>query len=103
MEVLLTGATGFLGGFLLYDLLKETKSDVYCLVRAASADEARARLRNQLDACGPWDPGLLERACEALGKAPRDAYTPAMPELGTIRARCAQFAQEDAEAAAAAK
>ena len=31
--VLLTGATGFLGKYLLFELLSQTKCHVYCLVR----------------------------------------------------------------------
>ena len=37
--VLLTGATGFLGAFLLHELLRQTQAVVYCLVRAASAED----------------------------------------------------------------
>ncbi|MBE1876185.1 type I polyketide synthase [Myceligenerans pegani] len=47
-ELLLTGATGFLGGFLLRDLLRTTRARVHCLVRAAGTDEAAARLRESL-------------------------------------------------------
>ncbi len=46
--VLLTGATGFLGGYLLHDLLAQTAATVVCLVRAASPAEARARVGQNL-------------------------------------------------------
>lgn len=42
--VLVTGATGFLGTFLVDELLKQTRADIYCLARAASGGEALARL-----------------------------------------------------------
>jgi long-chain acyl-CoA synthetase len=42
--VLLTGATGFLGMEVLARLLERDATDVVCLVRAPSADAARARL-----------------------------------------------------------
>lgn len=42
--VLLTGATGFLGAFLLRELLRETGAKIYCLVRGNSLPEAAARL-----------------------------------------------------------
>ncbi|MBE8524845.1 thioester reductase domain-containing protein [Amycolatopsis sp. H6(2020)] len=45
-DVLLTGATGYLGAFLLHELLKTTQNRVYCLVRAADPAEAAARLRD---------------------------------------------------------
>ncbi|MBY8884724.1 thioester reductase domain-containing protein [Streptomyces sp. PTM05] len=42
--VLLTGATGFLGSFLLHQLLTRTDRRVYCLVRADSEEDALRRL-----------------------------------------------------------
>ena len=47
---LLTGATGFLGGFLLHELLQQTNTIVYCLVRGASTEEAAERLAENLAA-----------------------------------------------------
>ncbi|MFI1401045.1 thioester reductase domain-containing protein, partial [Streptomyces sp. NPDC020681] len=47
--VLLTGATGFLGAFLLRDLLRGTRARVYCLVRAADEAGAWQRLRANLE------------------------------------------------------
>jgi thioester reductase-like protein len=44
-DVLLTGATGFLGSHLLHELLTGTNGRVYCLVRAGDEVEAMARLR----------------------------------------------------------
>ena len=44
-EVLLTGATGFLGAHLLRDLLAATGARVHCLVRARDEHAALARLR----------------------------------------------------------
>jgi thioester reductase-like protein len=49
--VLLTGATGFLGGSLLRALLDRSRADVVCLVRSGNSD-ARARLQAQLDTHG---------------------------------------------------
>ncbi|PYC66839.1 polyketide synthase type I [Micromonospora arborensis] len=43
-DVLLTGATGFLGAFLLHELLATTSGRVYCIVRAADEESARERL-----------------------------------------------------------
>ncbi len=43
-RILLTGATGFLGGYLLKELLRQTDAQVSCLVRADNEDAARARL-----------------------------------------------------------
>ncbi|WP_131732593.1 non-ribosomal peptide synthetase [Actinomadura formosensis] len=47
-RVLLTGATGFLGAFLLHELLERTTAEVWCLVRAATPGEARERIHRAL-------------------------------------------------------
>ncbi|KOV87952.1 hypothetical protein ADL03_05675 [Nocardia sp. NRRL S-836] len=51
-HVLLTGATGFLGSFLLRDLLRHTGARVHCLVRGADDREAEARLRRAAESYG---------------------------------------------------
>lgn len=43
--IFLTGATGFVGAHLLFELLTQTDADIYCLVRAADAGQAMQRLR----------------------------------------------------------
>jgi thioester reductase-like protein len=56
--VLLTGATGFLGGEILARLLKRGDRHVYALIRADSDDQAAARLRETilslLGSIDPW-------------------------------------------------
>lgn len=64
--VLLTGATGFLGAFLLNDLLVRTSAHVICLVRCneASADDIPqgvARIRRNLVDHGLWHDSIMER------------------------------------------
>ncbi len=54
-NVLLTGATGFLGVHLLAELLATTTARVHCLVRAADGQAGRARLVQALQAHGLWD------------------------------------------------
>ncbi len=46
--IFLTGATGFLGGHLLSDLLRFTPAQTYSLVRAESTREAEKDLENNL-------------------------------------------------------
>lgn len=48
-DVLLTGATGFLGAFLLDELLGRTDKVVHCLVRANSISDATARIQENLE------------------------------------------------------
>ncbi len=45
-DFLLTGATGYVGAFLLNELLRQTSDRVYCLVRADNEAEALGRLRD---------------------------------------------------------
>ncbi|MFI1002971.1 thioester reductase domain-containing protein [Streptomyces galbus] len=54
-EVLLTGASGFLGAFLLRDLMRRTRARVHCLVRGADDAAAHARLRASLEWYRVWD------------------------------------------------
>jgi len=64
--VLLTGATGFLGAFILADILEKTPATVICLVRFPNpTDEERprgmARLRKNLVDLSLWNDSILDR------------------------------------------
>ncbi|KAF1344428.1 nonribosomal peptide synthetase 10 [Delphinella strobiligena] len=64
--VLLTGATGFLGAFLLNDLLDSTSAKIICLVRFSDPKEdeypaAVARIRKNLLDLGLWSDSVMER------------------------------------------
>ncbi|WP_443042806.1 non-ribosomal peptide synthetase [Streptomyces sp. NBC_00344] len=58
---LLTGASGFLGAFLLRDLLESTDAQVDCLVRSADVAEGAHRLRSNLERYGLWQHSYAER------------------------------------------
>ncbi len=51
-RVFLTGATGFLGAYLLQRLLSRTKAEVYCLVRAQDEAAAKGRVNANLEKYG---------------------------------------------------
>ncbi|WP_190285783.1 non-ribosomal peptide synthetase [Montanilutibacter psychrotolerans] len=77
-HVLLTGASGFLGVFLLSSLLKKTDAIVHCLIRCASAEKGRSRLEASLASLGLGDydrnrvvivPGDLSRPLLGLSPA----------------------------------
>ncbi|CAM5658204.1 SDR family NAD(P)-dependent oxidoreductase OS=Streptomyces tendae OX=1932 GN=GUR47_30605 PE=4 SV=1 [Streptomyces tendae] len=72
-EVLLTGATGFLGAFLLRDLMRAGHGRVHCLVRGADEQAARERLRTNLEWFQVWDEIDPARLCVVVGDlaAPR--------------------------------
>ena len=60
-DILLTGATGFLGAFLLCDLLTHTRARICCLVRARNEKDGLARLRQALRKYSLWDDRLAAR------------------------------------------
>jgi amino acid adenylation domain-containing protein/FkbH-like protein/thioester reductase-like protein len=59
--ILLTGATGFVGRFLLAQLLQESHATIYCLVRARSSHEAEFRVRTTLQKWDLWEEEYEER------------------------------------------
>lgn len=65
--VLLTGATGFVGRFLLSQLLRDTDARLYCLVRATSDAEAQARLKETLVRWELWQESFTERVVAVTG------------------------------------
>ncbi|WP_437991504.1 non-ribosomal peptide synthetase [Sorangium sp. So ce145] len=78
-HVFLTGATGFLGAFLVRELLTQTRATVHCLVRAPDAAAGLARLRRSLSAYSLWDPAASARIVAVPGdlREPLLGLTPA--------------------------
>ena len=60
-DILLTGASGFVGRFLLARLLADTDATIYCLVRAQSQQQAWLRLRSTLLKWDLWREELASR------------------------------------------
>ena len=54
LTIFLTGATGFLGAFILRDLLSRRVAKVICLVRAKQAEQGLQRLRESGEGRGVW-------------------------------------------------
>ncbi|MDZ8187534.1 MAG: amino acid adenylation domain-containing protein [Nostoc sp. ChiSLP02] len=48
-HIFLTGATGFLGAFLLDELLHQTQAKIYCLVRSQNEDEGLKKIQQNLE------------------------------------------------------
>jgi amino acid adenylation domain-containing protein/thioester reductase-like protein len=65
--IFLTGATGFLGAFLLSELLQQTQADIYCLVRATNAASGKERLQNSLESYLLWEESFNSRIIPILG------------------------------------
>ncbi|CAM1505122.1 Fc.00g107590.m01.CDS01 [Cosmosporella sp. VM-42] len=83
--ILLTGATGYLGAFLLKTLVENTSAHIICLVRFPEPVKncqpaGMARIRKNLIDLGLWDDAILERmeilpgnlARKRLGVSPED-------------------------------
>ena len=64
-KILLTGATGFLGAFILSDLLNHTDAEFYCLIRGAK--DPLKRISNNLEQYDLWDDSFLERVIPIPG------------------------------------
>ncbi|MDT0317187.1 thioester reductase domain-containing protein [Streptomyces millisiae] len=79
---LLTGATGFVGGFLLAELLNRRPGDVHCLVRASDPAHAMRRLTDNLRSYGVDPTPHLSRIVPVVGDL-------AKPRFGLDEARFA--------------
>jgi len=66
-DVLLTGATGFVGRFLLARLLTETRSKIYCLVRGQSQQDATSRVISTLMDWDLWREEFAGRVVALCG------------------------------------
>jgi thioester reductase-like protein len=74
-QILLTGATGFLGAFLLADQLRRhPQLRVHCLVRAESPVEALERVRGNLSHYGLWKPDFLGRLVGLPGDLAKERF-----------------------------
>lgn len=71
-SVLVTGATGFLGAYLVRELLDTTAAEILCLVRADSVPDGLRRVQQNLETYGLWRAGDQER----LVPVPGDLSTP---------------------------
>ncbi|MBW4661162.1 MAG: thioester reductase domain-containing protein [Drouetiella hepatica Uher 2000/2452] len=72
--IFLTGSTGFLGAFLLADLLRQTQATCYCLVRAADIIQGIARIQQNLGNYGLWDEKFQTRIVPILGDLARPQF-----------------------------
>jgi thioester reductase-like protein len=77
-SVFLTGATGVLGGRVLYELLRSTDATIHCLVRARNDELAKERLANALqiyDVADEFSAALNDRVKPVIGDV-------SLPRLG---------------------
>jgi thioester reductase-like protein len=65
--IFLTGASGFLGAYLLAELLEKTSAKIYCLVRADNEIAAKQRLQKHLTTYGLWQSEWEKRIVSVVG------------------------------------
>lgn len=86
--VLVTGATGFPGARLVVEVLRTTRADVHCLVRATDDGAARARVEEHLRELDWWEDRFEGRLHGVAGDLAR-------PALGVGEDRFADLARAD--------
>ena len=83
--IFLTGATGFLGAYLVQELMARTQATVYFLSRQTTPQEATARLIQQLQGYQVWQEEFRPRLVPVLGDLAR-------PRLGLAETDFADLA-----------
>jgi thioester reductase-like protein len=71
--ILLTGASGFVGRYLLSQLLHDTEAKIYCLVRAQSEQAGASKLRAALQKWDLWHDDFARRIVAVPGDLARRA------------------------------
>jgi len=66
-NIFLTGGTGFLGAFLIHELLQQTDADIYCLVRATDATSGKEKLKKNLQTYNIWNEEFSPRIIPIVG------------------------------------
>lgn len=66
-SIFLTGATGFLGAYLLEELLQKTTADIYCLIRSSDVVSGQNRIKKHLQLYSLWQEKLSSRIIPVVG------------------------------------
>ncbi|HYP38956.1 MAG TPA: amino acid adenylation domain-containing protein, partial [Chloroflexia bacterium] len=65
--IFITGASGFLGAFVLCELLQQTDADIYCLVRARDEAQGKKKIQANLETYGLWREDRAARVYPVVG------------------------------------
>ncbi|MEL6332932.1 MAG: amino acid adenylation domain-containing protein, partial [Cyanobacteria bacterium J06626_26] len=85
--IFLTGATGFLGAFLLSELLQQTQADIYCLVRSADTKSGKQKIQSKLESYQLWEDAFSDRIVPLIGDL-------SQPLLGCSKQQFQHLAQQ---------
>ncbi|MGE5660397.1 MAG: thioester reductase domain-containing protein, partial [Actinomycetota bacterium] len=85
--IFLTGATGFLGTFLLEELLNQTQADIYCLVRADNAYLAKYKLQSCLEFYELWQESFTDRIIPLVGELSQPLFGLALEQFQALAER----------------
>ncbi|MFM7363112.1 MAG: thioester reductase domain-containing protein [Cuspidothrix sp.] len=66
-NVFLTGGTGYLGAFIIKELLEATDANLYCLVRADDLESGKTKLQNNLQQYVVWQDEYSNRIIPIIG------------------------------------
>jgi amino acid adenylation domain-containing protein/thioester reductase-like protein len=83
-NIFITGVTGFLGAFLLQELLEQTQASIHCLVRAADFREGQEKIANNLKKYLLWHESYRSRIIPVIGDL-------AQPLLGVTELQFAEL------------
>lgn len=67
MNIFITGATGFIGCFLLHTLLEKTQANIYCHIRAISEKKGFEQLVSSMKKYEIWDEKFSKRIIIVIG------------------------------------
>ncbi|MBF0101013.1 MAG: thioester reductase domain-containing protein [Desulfobacterales bacterium] len=82
--ILLTGATGLVGVYLLDELLHKTTADIYCIIRCNNPDDGKKRLITHLQTHLLWQEKYSSRIIPVMGDLSKPLLglsTPVFQEL----------------------
>ncbi len=65
--IFITGASGFLGAFVLRELLRQTRADLYCLVRAKDPAQGIKKIQANLETYDLWQEDESHRIIPVVG------------------------------------
>ncbi|MCK5719527.1 MAG: thioester reductase domain-containing protein [Thiomargarita sp.] len=86
-SIFLTGATGFLGAYLLDELLHKITANIYCLVRCNHVDEGKQRLKSHLQFYSLWNEVFSSRIIPVVGDLSK-------PHFGLSEAQFSELASQ---------